>query len=235
MARPALKSLFAAVVGATALVAAVEVSPVKAAILNYAFEVTVDQGPYAGGIYRGNFKFDNSNLVRCSPASTRFCATPAQNALTLSFTFLGQTYNEQSDADYLTSGQSFPSVYFYPERVNTTLSPYVLSFIVLPPTSPVSFSILGDYFFTGFSGIGDANDPAKLSGKVSYTLLPDNKPPGELPPCQVDPKFCEGEAVPEPSEIAGSAVALGLMGLVWRSRRRKKATLTRSEMESRIS
>ncbi|MBF2029776.1 MAG: PEP-CTERM sorting domain-containing protein [Oscillatoriales cyanobacterium C42_A2020_001] len=230
MARPALKSLIAAAAGVTALVVAVEASPVEAAILNYAFEVTIDQGPYAGGIYRGNFKFDDSKLVRCSSASPRLCATPAQSALTLSFTFLNQTYNEQSDADYFTSGQSFPAVYYYPERENTTLSPYVLSLIVLPPTSPISFSILGDFFFMGFLGIGDADDPTKKAGKVSYTLLPD-KPPGETP-CERDPASCEGEAVPEPSEIAGSAVALGLMGLFWRSRRRKQATLTRSELKS---
>ncbi|EKQ70606.1 hypothetical protein OsccyDRAFT_0905 [Leptolyngbyaceae cyanobacterium JSC-12] len=227
MARPALKSLFAAVAGTTALTMAVEASPAKAAILNYAFEVTVTRGSYAGNVYKGSFKFDDAALVPCPQPSVLLCATPAQSALTLSFSFLNQTYNEQSDVDYFSSNQSFPAVYYFPNLANTSVEPYALSFVVFPPTSPVSFSVFGDLFFVELSDFDDLRDPGKAVGTVRYTRLLDSSPP-RLPsdptPCQVDPDSCNGQAVPEPSEIAGSVVALGLMGLVWRSRR-KKATL----------
>lgn len=241
MATPALKSLLGAIAGATAL-SLVTASTAQAAVLNYAFEVKIDQGPYTG-IHRGSFRFDDAKLAPCFTMPGNNCATPGDSGLSIVFNFLGNTYTQESDADYSGGREiqnpqdpagppviippfKFASVYYFPEQEAKGRNPFLLSLLVMDPESETNFAILGSKFSLGFSkyddpnNIDDADDPNYAVGKVTYTRLP-GLPPEEPSPCQLDPDSCNPAAVPEPSEIAGSVAAVGLLGLVWRVRRKR--------------
>lgn len=220
MARSASTSLLTTLAGVTALTltSATGIESAQAAVLRYGFTVSIDQGAYAG-VHGGNFRVETNQLEDCLTNSSRRCATPNSGLLALSFNFMGRTYDLSSDIDYTGEASKFPAIYYYPERLNSVLSPYVLSLIVMPPkTTTPSFSILGDYFFMGFNRISDAANPDRITGRVSYFQLPGSG--GGTLPCQ-KPGECQSAGVPEPGEIAGTAIAgVVLMG-IWRSRRRR--------------
>lgn len=175
--------------------------PADAATLTYGITVDVTQGSYQG-IYQGSFSYDNSNpLQPCQDSAAFTCATVKQNKLSVLFNFLGKTYSEKQDTDYEIG---FPAVYFQ----NNALAG--LSFVVTPPTSDISFSILGKSFYIGFDIYPDSSTP---QGSVSYKLL--ESPPAPPPSCSIN---CE--TVPEPSEMAGSALAIALLGLGLKLRRK---------------
>ncbi len=198
-----------------------------AATLTYEMTVDVAQGNYQG-TYKGSFSYDNSNplpLCQDSPAFT--CATVQQNKLSVLFNFLGKAYSEKQDLDY---ELGFPAVYF---QNNALVG---LSFVVIPPTSDISFSILGKSFYTGFATYPDTVTQQGLVGSVAYRFK--QQPPAPIPapapipipapipapipelepePVSPCPENCEG--VPEPSEVAGSAFAIALLGLGLKLRR----------------
>lgn len=223
MVTPGLKTWIGAIAGATAI-GLMHPITAQAAIFNFAFRVTVDQGPYQG-VHTGTFRFDNTRMIDCPNLPNYQCATPRASNLSLTFNFMGTTYTQESDVDFRNETAQFPAVYYYPEREalppvsGNPFSPYVLSLIVMPPQTNQSFAILGDSFFTGFNAVHLA-DKVPVTGRVSYFQLP-NSSPGTPSPCQIDPDSCQGAAVPEPSEIAGTAIAIGALGLFWRLRRQK--------------
>ncbi|MDX2229244.1 MAG: PEP-CTERM sorting domain-containing protein [Leptolyngbyaceae cyanobacterium bins.349] len=236
MANPALKSLIGAFAGATALSLG-STSVVEAAVLNFAFEVSINQGPYAG-VHKGSFQFDSARLGPCviTTDPNALCATPKDSNLSLIFNLMGTTYTHADDVDYQGVAADFPAVYYYPGLENTGTVPYALSYIVMPPKTNISFAVFDVRFFMGFPDVGQvATNPAL--GTVTYTrilspapppLPPPPLPPAPLPPappdpspCELDPASCYVEAAPEPSEIGGTVLAAGLLGLFWRSRRRK--------------
>lgn len=213
MVKPALKSLIGATVGATAL-SLMSVSTAQAAMLNFSFNVRIDNGLNQGN-HTGTFRFDRSRMVTCPvEGGSALCATPAAGGLSVLFNFMGRQYTHVDDVDYRT--RNYPAVYYFPN-----LDIYYLSFIFLAPDPKNSFSILGREFYTNFSTVSK-DDKGDLVGAVSYFRLPSPNP-GNPSPCQQDPSSCQGAAVPEPTEIGGAVVAAGALGWLWRSRR-KKAT-----------
>jgi len=221
MADFALKSLIRASAGITALGLLAGFSSVaEAAVFKYGFEVAVTQGSNIGETYRGTFQFDSSKMTPCFTNPALQCATPANGDLALTFNYQGNTYTQADDVDYTGVLAQFPAVYYYPELEQRGFQPYLLSFIVMPAASP-SFSILGFGFFTDFASVGEAADPGKRIGDVSY--FRDIDPAPDPPPdtCETKPELCTVEAAPEPSEIAGSVVAVVLLTSFWRSRRRR--------------
>ena len=221
MAKPALKSLIAATAGATVVGLVGQVQPAKAALLTYDFTVTINQGAYAGS-YKGFFSFDDSKLVPCTTSTTgQLCATPKRSNLKLSFNFLGVNYNETSDRDYFDYDFELPAVYYYPDNPKQNLDPFLLSLIVIPPTSNVSFAVLGYAFFMNFNEYPNVNNPAQRVGSVSYSLRRPEPQPTPTNPPGPPPGGGGSAAVPEPSEIAGSVFALGFVGLFLKLRRKK--------------
>lgn len=184
----------------------------EAATLTYEMIVDVTQGDYQG-TYQGNFSYDASNpLQPCQDNSSFTCATVKQNKLSVLFNFLGKIYSEKQDVDY---ELGFPAVYFNDNALTG------LSFVVTPPTSDISFSILGKSFYMGFAVYPDPLTKQGLVGSVSYKLKPQlpqfpQFPPAPPPPCSEN---CVG--IPEPSEIAGSAFAIALLGLGLKLRRNR--------------
>lgn len=232
MAIPALKSLIAATVGvvtSSGLLTSGE--PAKAALLIYDFQVVVNQGTYAG-THKGFFSFDSSKLFSCLEDSPEIlCANPVQSNLRLNFNFFGSTYTEEDDIDYSADAAEFPSLYYSPDYVAVGLNPFQLSFIVNAPTAPINFAIYFDSFYGGYTGmypdVGQGS-PDRI-GTVRYALRPPTspgKPPGSTPGCQ--PGNCA--AIPEPSEVAGTAAAVLGIGWLWRWRR-KQANLQKSNFE----
>jgi hypothetical protein len=230
MVTPEVKTWIRAIAGATAI-GLMHTTTAQATIFNFAFRVTVDQGSYQG-VHTGTFRFDTTRMMDC-PNSPRYkCATPTASNLSLIFNFMGTTYTQASDVDFANATAQFPAVYYLPEREAVPLesrslfSPYILSLIVMPPQTNQSFAILGDSFYTGFNAVHEA-DKVPVTGRVSYFQLPNSNPAPAPPPpspCQLNPDSCEGSAaVPEPSEIAGTAIAVGVFGLFWRLRRQKGA------------
>ncbi|MEX0270050.1 hypothetical protein AB3R30_12970 [Leptolyngbyaceae cyanobacterium UHCC 1019] len=172
----------------------------NAATLTYEMTVDVPQGNYQG-TYQGDFSYGASNpLQPCQDSPTFTCATVKQNKLSVLFNFLGKIYSEKQDVDY---EFGFPAVYFDDNALAG------LSFIVTPPTLDISFSILGESFYMGFGVYPDPLTQQGLVGSVSYKLkLQFPQSPPTPPPCSEN---CV--SIPEPSEIAGSALAISFLGL----------------------
>lgn len=229
MVEPVLKALISITAGIATLGCVVMVKPVEAAVITYDFTVDVTTGSYVGK-YNGNFSYDDSQPLLAT-SNNLFYATPANHNLSIVFNFLGQTFTQQDERDL---NMGYPNLYF--SRTNNTDSIVGLSLLVLQPRSPVGFFILGQEFLVGnVEGVNPyAGTPV---GTVSYTkrVVPDPipspsvSPPPTLPPSPPSPPVtvdpCEGgacAAVPEPSEIVGTGLAIGLLGLGWGIRRRIK-------------
>ncbi len=220
--KSALTTLLPAIAGVVALGLTADIKPATAAVITYDFTVDVTTGQYLGK-YDGQFSFDTSNPLLPCPGTDITCATPAQNGLKVSFNFLGTTFTTQDDIGFT---QGFPAAYFFPE---STTIPYSLSFIVAPPTSSVSFAVLGGDFYVNFPRFPTVGDSTQDVGTVAYTLVvptpppvyPPPAPPPEEPPSPACGTDGCATAVPEPSEVAGSVVAMGILGAVWRLRRKR--------------
>lgn len=204
--------------------------PAMAATVTYDFTVDVYTGAYVGK-YNGSFSYDDSTApISCeSGGAPTSCLTPTDNNLTVLFNFLGNTYTEKNERD-----SGYPRV-FFPSATNLSLAEANgyggLSFLVVSPQAPVGFFFLGYKFRIGNTEGADPygleNDPV---GNVSYTLrppLPDPQPePTPDPSPDNPPPDDDGAtAVPEPSEIGGSALALSLLGIAWYWRRSKTAAI----------
>jgi hypothetical protein len=210
MVKHALMALTALCVG-TAGIGFESIKSAEAVTFTYDFTVDVTSGTSVGK-YKGNFSFDPAKpFLPCDTAQPFYCANPVDHDLKVQFNFLGKTYTEKDDIGY----NFFPNVVFNSPIFNTQSSQSaVLSFLVDPAASTNGFFIFGNIFRVG-SGT-NLFTAATNVGTVSYALRPPDTKPGPLP--------CENgscTAVPEPSEIAGSGVALGLLGLVWSARRKR--------------
>ncbi|MGQ9872022.1 PEP-CTERM sorting domain-containing protein [Leptodesmis sp.] len=103
-----------------------------------------------------------------------------------------------------------------------------LSFLVVAPQAPVGFFILGHEFRVGNVEGDNPYDSGVAVGTVAYTLR--SPQPDPQPGPHPDPAPDDGAAaVPEPSEIAGSAVALGLLGVGWYRRRSKAVVMDQNK------
>lgn len=222
MARPALNPIALTVAGIAALGCVASGAPAEAATVTYDFTVDITTGNTVGK-YTGNFSFEldpaTNPLRPCSTNSTLLCAFANTHALTLAFNFPGRPNNAYTGADDRDGG-AFPAVYFTQQNVLVGLG-----FIVGPSATNQSFAILGREFYQGFVDYPNTTTKANLVGAITYALRPPSGPgsgPGN-DPCDRDPDSCNPVAVPEPSEIAGSAIAVGLLGgwQVWRKRQRQ--------------
>lgn len=223
------KALLAAA-GMAAIVGVLNSKPAMGATVTYDFTVDVYTGAYLGK-YNGSFSYNGSTpLVPCTTNITTVCATPEANNLTVQFNFLGTTYTEKDEYDV-----GYPRV-FFPISGTAELNPSGgLSFLVVPPKASVGFLFVGHTFQVGVTEDAPYYSGTQV-GTVSYTLrLPDPEPgpkPDPDPDPLPDPDDDGGAiAVPEPSEIAGSTLALGLLGIGWYRQRRKAAVSDRDKTQ----
>ena len=208
MTKATLHTLLASAVGAAALSLAVGAEPAQAFRVTYDFSLSIPTGDYAG-THRGSFSYDDTNLV----GKGREIVNPTNDNLTVLFNFLGRIYTERDDADFFNTSNQFPKVAFQDGRL------LGLSFLVLPPTADPGF-----LFVSEGSTVPGQPDPqpgfyigstpftfGTRVAEVNYTLVSENS-----------------AAVPEPSEIAGSLLALGLLGIGLKRRQKGKATIHHS-------
>lgn len=223
MARPALNPLALTAVSIAAIGCVTSGAPAQAATITYDFTVDITTGNTVG-TYTGNFSFDldpNTNSLQpCSPNSDLLCAFADRHGVKITFNFPGhpdnRPYNETDDLD--NGLGAFPAVYF--TQQNTLVG---LGLIVAPPKSNLSFALLGTEFYQGFAGYPDPATQANKVGSITYRL---RQTPGPGPGpgddrCERDPDSCNPAAVPEPSAVAGSAIAIGVFGS-WRFWRRRR-------------
>ncbi|MEH1939170.1 MAG: PEP-CTERM sorting domain-containing protein [Nostoc sp.] len=138
---------------------AVDAKSVSAAIINYAF--TVDS-PLSKG--NGFFSFDDSTF------SNEVIPVATINSFSFQFDGDSNVYTKQDDSNYpnfplvfsttsLTGQTSFALDYLFNDKFN--------------PSSSISYEIIGEDF-TIFSRTSP--DAAPISGKVSYTQVPEPTP-----------------------------------------------------------
>jgi len=203
MTKIALKPLFATIVGAAALSSTLTAEPAQAFSMTYDFTVNITAGTYSGKSYAGSFKYDNANLT----GSGLEFVSPTVGNLGIQFSFLNKSYTQLQDRD---ASLDFPRAYF---QDGTLLG---LSFLVVPPTSSPGFFIVPKNVPNLAAGFYVGNTDAyngTLVGSVSY------KPRSGSGSCSGS--SCQ--PVPEPSEIAGTVVAIGLLGLGLKLRKRYTA------------
>lgn len=210
------KALISTVAGIAAMVGVLNSKAAMGATVTYDFTVDVYTGAYIGK-YNGSFSYDGSTqLVPCrSGGVSTVCANRIENNLTVQFDFLGNTYTENQERDL---SADYPRVFFPLSETSGGLS-----FLVVAPQAPVGFFILGHEFRVGNVEGDNPYDSGVPVGTVAYTLRSPQPDPQPGPPPDPDPDN-GAAAVPEPSEIAGSTLALGLLGLGW-YRRRSKAVV----------
>ncbi len=209
MIKATLPTLLASAVGATALGLAVQTEPAQAFRVTYDFAISIPTGNYAG-THRGSFSYDDTGLT----GKGREIVNPSNNGLTVLFNFLGRIYTERNDSDFFNTQNQFPKVAFQDGRL------LGLSFLVIPPTANPGFM-----FISEGSRVPGQPDPkagfyigstpstyGTWFANANYTLVSENS-----------------AAVPEPSEIAGSLLALGLLGVGLKLRRKGKSTVRHSE------
>lgn len=207
---PVSKALISTAAGIAATIGVLTSEPALGATVTYDFVVDVYEGAYIGK-YNGSFSYDGSTaLIPClSGGVLASCATTTDNNLTVQFNFLGNTYTEKQEYDI-----GYPRVFFPLSATSGGLS-----FLVVSPSAPVGFFFVGNTFQIGNTEGDNPYDGVEV-GKVNYTLRPPDPQP-EPPP----PDDGGAVAVPEPSEVAGSVLALGLLGIGWYWRRSKTTAI----------
>ncbi len=133
MTKTTLKTIFATILGATALSSTLNAEPARAFSITYDFTVDITSGTYSGKSYTGSFKYDNANLT----GSGLEFVSPTVGNLGIQFSFLNKSYTQQQDRD---ASLDFPRAYF---QDGTLLG---LSFLVVPPTSSPGFFIVPKMF-----------------------------------------------------------------------------------------
>jgi hypothetical protein len=208
MTKATLHTLLASAVGVTALSLAVQIEPAQAFRVTYDFNLSVPTGSYAGN-YQGNFSYDDTGLV----GKGREIVNPSNNGLTILFNFLGRIYTERNDVDFFNTHNQFPKVAFQDGRL------LGLNFLVTPPNADPGFLFISEGATVpglpdpqpGFYIGSTATSYGTRVADINYSLVSENS-----------------AAVPEPSEIAGSLLALGLLGMGLKLRRKAKSTLHHS-------
>ncbi|WP_421656474.1 PEP-CTERM sorting domain-containing protein [Leptothermofonsia sp. ETS-13] len=215
MIKSILTTPLATVVGATALSFMVATNPAQAARITYNFTINVPTGEYTG-TYQGNFSYDDAVLTGKNPTPTTLeSVSPSFGELEVEFNFLSVQYTEEDDAAFF----SFPKVYFDNGQF------VGLSFLVVASGTNPGFFIVPKQV-TEF-GKEVEEKGGLLVGTTNFSF-------GELISTLItyqrvlggagDPEDPEDPtaAVPEPSEIAGSLLGLGLLSLGLRLRKRNK-------------
>ena len=227
------KTAIATTVGLVGLSLPLMAQPAHAFFVTYDFDVNIRSGVYAGN-YTGSFQFDRSALSagpECNDprdSNTLKCAQAAldKGALTVQFNFLDaqlrpKTYTERDDIDY---ASGFPAVYF-----NLADEFRGLGFFVAKNDSTPGFLILSDKFYIGtttYESVGASTllKDATVQYRLAEVPLPPDPAGGPRPNCNT-------AAVPEPSEVLGSAVALGSLSAAFYLRRKKTAATIDVECE----
>ncbi len=219
MIKSVLTKTLATVAGTTALSFIVATNPAQAARITYNFTIDVSTGQYTG-TYQGRFSYDDAVLTGKNPNSGTpeeelESVSPSFGELEVSFNFLGVQYTEEDDAAF----SSFPKVYFDNGQF------VGLSFLVTASGSNPGFFIVPkqvkefgkEVEEKGGFLVGTTNFSF---GELVSTLITYQRVLGGAgdPEDPEDPTA----AVPEPSEIAGSIFALGLLGLGLKLRKRNK-------------
>lgn len=161
----------AQVVGALAMAAAA-LLPARAAIVEFDFTATVASGPFAGEVGSGLIRFDDAfGGTEVSPGA-------GNGSLEIDFTFRGQTFDEENDADF----PAFPLV----TRVGS--QPVAIDFVLVNGVSGVDFS-----------------DAEILTVALQGTLLPGNSSRLET---TIDVLVGDPGVVPEPASFGLAGLAL---------------------------
>ena len=191
MAHTLLKPLWATIASIVTLGSVVVIKPAQAFSVTYNFTVQItsaayeSQGLINGATEYGSLTYDNANLTGIGNEYV----SAAPGSLTLEFNFLSKLYTEQNDLNYGSD------VYLYPYPVaffsNGTLQG--LDFLTVPSQSlssqdELGFRIFRDLFYVGAT---DNFNSGTLAGTVTYT---------------------NSAAVPEPSKVGGTIVALSALG-----------------------
>ncbi len=216
MPHPTLRSYLPAVVsvvsGAIALNLTVHSAPAQAFNISYDFTITVPTGTYAG-VYKGNFKYDDAGLA----GQGSEWVSPRQGNLSVLFNFVHTQFSQIQDRDFQVD---FPRVSFQDGKllgldflvIANPLAPNFPGFRIAAQNDPRGVRA---GFHVGVSTSVDDN----LVGSVVYTLRAGGASSGGA--SSGSPGDAAG--VPEPSEIAGSLIALGLAGLGLKYRRKTRA------------
>lgn len=227
------KSAIATTVGLVGLSLPLMAQPAHAFFVTYDFDVNVRSGIYAGN-YTGSFQFNQSALSagpECNDplnSNTLKCAQAAldKGALTVQFNFLDanlrpKTYTERDDIEY---SAGFPAVYF-----NLADEFRGLGFFVAKNASNPGFFILNEKFYVGTTTYDSVGDSTLLKAATVKYRLAEVPPPPD--PAEGPRPNCNTAAVPEPSEVLGSVVALGSLSAAFYLRRRKTAATIDVECE----
>lgn len=115
-----IQTLSIAIVGAAcmAIGSAITASSAQAAIITNNFRVDVTSGPLINQAFFGSFTYDDTALsdpnVLTDPDVNLPIITPSNGLLNVTFNFLGNTYNQTNDADYLgdPNNPPYPRLYF---------------------------------------------------------------------------------------------------------------------------
>lgn len=198
MANNIFTKLTVATAGAALSFVAIEADPVQAATITYDFDVNVTSGPLDNNIYEGSFSYDDSTLT-----GTGLETVGVAEELSVSFEFLGVTYTEANDNNFLFN---FPIVEFKDGSL------VGLQYIVNDTPNNSIFALFGD----NPDNLGgdrfqyvDVNSFEVSEGSVTYSLR------GSVP-------------VPEP-DIAAELVVLGFGWLL----KKKIASCQRDAQKAR--
>lgn len=190
------------------------IKPVHAFSVTYNFTVQITsnayeaQGVLNGTTQTGSFTYNSDGLTpydadRLVETRDEY-ASPSKGNLTLTFNFLNNRYVEKDDLNY---GSQF-YVPDYPAALFSDGKLQGLDLLVVPsqfqpPQNALGFRIYKDTFYVGATG-SSSSESGLLVGTVAYNNTA-TSPPSPPPGTGV-------AAVPEPSEIGGAIVALGVFG-----------------------
>jgi hypothetical protein len=191
MAQTLLKTLWTTIAGIVTLGSVVAIKPAQAFSVTYNFTVQITSAAYErqglmnGATEYGSLTYDNANLTGIGNEYV----SAAAGSLTLEFNFLNKLYTEQDDLNY----GSDAYFYQYPVAFFSNGTLLGLDFLTVPSQAQLSqnelgFRIFRDLFYVGAT---DNFNSGTLAGIVTYS---------------------NSAAVPEPSEVGGTIVALSALG-----------------------
>ena len=118
MVRIQTLSIAIASAACVAIGSALTASSAQAAIITNNFRVDVTSGPLIDQAFFGSFTYDDTALsdpnILTDPDVDLPIITPSNGLLNITFNFLGKTYNQTNDADYLSDPNNppYPRLYF---------------------------------------------------------------------------------------------------------------------------